>query len=109
MVDRYQPTHSRTEYANTQAEWFDDIFKRLDELETLVSIKEAKERAQETILENQPIRQEWNAGYTGPRKDWRPIGDGDKYWANPDGFSVKRDNVPQEVLDKWTNETPRQD
>lgn len=40
------------------------------------------------------------------RGDWRPIGDGSKFWAPPTGPIVARSQVPQEYLDDEPNQSP---
>ena len=41
-------------------------------------------------------------------RDWRPIGDGEKYWANPQGFSTPADQVPEESRARFREPgTPR--
>ena len=37
-------------------------------------------------------------------REWRPIGDGEKYWSNPQGFSTPADQVPEDSRARFQRE-----
>lgn len=67
------------------------LFTELERIKSALNIRDEKPKASPASWSNT----------VNTEREYKPIGDGATYWTDKSGFSIRRDDVPEDVIAKW--------